>query len=310
MQDQAPQSPFPPFFEPLLAEHYCEQDIRRILDGSQPRKTSLRANALKATAPEIATALDNAHITHSAVPWYDDAFVIEEADASDLWPLDIYVQGKVYLQSLSSMLPPLILGAQPGIDILDMCAAPGGKTTQLAALGGREAHVTACEMNAPRADRLEHNLRKQGAENVVVLRQDARQLDDFFRFDRILVDAPCSGSGTLCTGDPKMFKSFTPKLVEKCRSQQAALLDKALALLKQGGILVYSTCSILPEENEQQLVAALQRARKRGTFEVEPIKLPSIDDLPLLPNAVPETITLCPTDRYEGFFVSKVRRTR
>lgn len=309
MQEQIVDNAFPPFFAPLLVEHYSAEDVGRILAGSAQRMTSLRANALKASAADIAAALDDAGIAFEPVAWYGDAFIIKEARESDIWSLDVYEQGTVYLQSLSSMLPPLVLGAQPNIDILDMCAAPGGKTTELAALGGTGVNITACEMSTPRADKLEHNLRKQGAGNVAVLRQDARKLDDFFRFDRILVDAPCSGSGTLRAGDPKMFKRFTPTLIQKCQRYQAALLDKALALLKLGGTLVYSTCSVLPAENEQQLVAALRRARKRGTFEVVAIGLPGIDELPLLPNDLPGTLTLCPTDRYEGFYVAKVRRT-
>ncbi|MBO4365528.1 MAG: RsmB/NOP family class I SAM-dependent RNA methyltransferase [Eggerthellaceae bacterium] len=302
---------FPEFFEPLLAESYNAKDIERILQGSNSgRAVSLRANTLKSSSAEITRCLDEANITYSPVTWYDDAFVIHNATVRDIWPLDAYEQGKLYLQSLSSMLPPLVLGAKPGIDILDMCAAPGGKTSQLAALGGPGTHITACEMSVPRAEKLEHNLRKLGAGNVLVMRQDARRLDDFFRFDRILVDAPCSGSGTLRAGDPKVFKRFTPALVQKCQHQQAALLDKALSLLKPGGTLVYSTCSVLPCENEQQVESALKRARKRGTYEVVPIVLPGADDLPLLPNALPGTLTICPTNRYEGFFVAKIIKKR
>ena len=94
---------------------------------------TLRANTLKATAEDIAAALDAAGIAHRSVAWYPDAFILPEAQVSDLWDLDIYRDGKIYLQSLSSMMPPLVLGAQAGEDILDMCAAPGGKTTQIAA---------------------------------------------------------------------------------------------------------------------------------------------------------------------------------
>ena len=305
---------FPSFFEPLLADHYSAQDVERILQGSSvSRKVSLRANTLTSNATEIARSLEDAGIAHNPVSWYADAFVIEDATVRDIWALEAYDQGKLYLQSLSSMLPPLVLGAGPGLDILDMCAAPGGKTSQLAALGGPGTHITACEMSAPRAEKLEHNLRKLGAGNVLVMRQDARRLDEFFRFDRILVDAPCSGSGTLRAGNPKMFKRFTPTLVEKCRRQQAALLEKALSLLKPGGTLVYSTCSVLPQENEQQVKAALKRVRKRGSYEVSPIVLPeaasAADAPPLLPNSLPGTLTICPTDLFEGFFMARIVRT-
>ena len=103
--------------------------------------------------------------------------------------LDIYKDGKIYLQSLSSMLPPIILEPQEGKDILDMAAAPGGKTTQMAALSNNKAHITACEMNNIRIEKLKYNVEKQGATCVYVMQKDSRQIDDFFSFDQILLDS-------------------------------------------------------------------------------------------------------------------------
>lgn len=304
-------SALPAFFEPLLVEQYGEELAASIVAGCDVRRAStLRANTLLSEQDEVAAALSEAGIGWQGVSWYEDAFVLEGDGARTLRELPLYDQGKVYLQSLSSMLPPLVLGAQPGIDILDMCAAPGGKTTQLAALGGKGTRITACEMHAPRAEKLEHNLRKLGAGNVVVMRTDARKLDDFFRFDRILLDAPCSGSGTLRTRDPKLHARFTPKLVQKSRRSQQALLDKALSLLKPGGTLVYSTCSVLTCENEEIVAAALKKAKGRGTFEVEDAVLPGAPDLPLLPTSIEGAICVCPTGLYEGFFVAKIKRLK
>lgn len=301
----------PAFFAPLLAQSYGEDDVRRIIAGCNVHRSStLRANAILSSRDEVAAALDEAGIAWRGVPWYSDAFIIEDAGEKSLWDLPAYDEGKLYLQSLSSMLPPLILGAKPGIDILDMCAAPGGKTTQLVAIGGKGTRVTACEMHAPRAEKLEFNLRKQGATNVTVMRTDARRLDEFFRFDRILVDAPCSGSGTLRVRDPKLHARFTEKLIEKSVKAQRALLGKAFSLLKPGGRLVYSTCSILRCENEDVVRACLKEAAKRGAFEIEPIAFPGIEDLPLLPVGIEGTLCVCPTDLYEGFFVASIKRTR
>lgn len=300
----------PAFFEPLLVEQYGAELAKRIIEGCDVRrKSTLRANALLSTRDEVAAALDEAGISWSSVPWYEDAFIIEDAREKALWDLPVYEAGGIYLQSLSSMLPPLVLGAKPGIDILDMCAAPGGKTTQLAAIGGKGTRITACEMHAPRADKLEYNLRKQGVTGTVVMRTDARQLDEFFRFDRILLDAPCSGSGTLRTRDPKLHSRFTPKLVEKSRKSQQALLSKALTLLKPGGTLVYSTCSVLACENEDIVSACLKGARRAGTFEVKPVELPGSECLPALPTTIDGTLCVCPTELYEGFFVAKIERT-
>ena len=304
-------SPLPAFFEPLLAQQYDGADVQRIVEGCTVRRSSsLRANTILSSRDEVAAALDSAGIAYHGVPWYADAFVIEDAGEKSLWDLPAYDEGKLYLQSLSSMLPPLILGAAPDFDILDMCAAPGGKTTQLAALGGKGTRITACEMHAPRAEKLEYNLRKQGAGNVVVMRTDARRLDEFFRFDRILLDAPCSGSGTLRARDPKLHARFTERLIQKSVKSQKALLEKALTLLKPGGTLVYSTCSVLACENEDVVRSSLKTVAKRGTFEIEPIDLPGAQDLPLLPTTLEGALCVCPTELYEGFFVAKVKRTK
>ena len=169
----------PRFMVDTVAGAYAPADADLMIEGfgaAAARPVTLRANTLKATAEDIAAALDAAGIAHNPVAWYPDAFILPEAQVSDLWDLDIYRDGKIYLQSLSSMMPPLVLGAQAGEDILDMCAAPGGKTTQIAALTQGQAHLTACEMSIPRAEKLEANLGRQGAKNVPVMRIDAREL--------------------------------------------------------------------------------------------------------------------------------------
>ncbi len=300
----------PDFFEPMLAEQYAESDVQRILAGcAAERAVTLRANTLLASQDEVAGALDAAGIAHRPVPWYGDAFIIDGARERALWDLPIYAEGKVYLQSLSSMIPALVLDARPGEDVCDMCAAPGGKTTQIAALAGGRTFITACEMHAPRADKLEHNLRKLGAANTTVMRTDARRLDEFFRFDRILVDAPCSGSGTLRAGDPGVARRFTPKLVEKSCKSQRALLTKALSLVKPGGTVVYSTCSVLACENEDIVEACLRASRRAGSFEIEPVELAGLEEAPLLPSRLEGALCLCPDDLYEGFFVAAIKRT-
>ena len=303
----SPQAPgLPEFLLDLLREQYAADDVTRILEGfACERPVTLRANALLATAGEVAAELDAAGIAHHGVAWYADAFVLEGVRERAVWDLPAYEQGKVYLQSLSSMLPPLVLDPRPGADVLDMCAAPGGKTTQMAALSGGRAHITACEMHGPRAEKLAFNLRRQGATGVNVMRTDARRLDDFFSFDQILLDAPCSGSGTVRLGDPRVARRLTPRLVDKSVTSQNALLDKALRLLKPGGELVYSTCSVLACENEQVVRRALERHRCR----MVPIDADRFGGLPLLPTALEGALCVCPSELYEGFFVAKIRRS-
>ena len=299
----------PEFFQQKIAEQYATDQAQLIMEGSVPaRMVSLRANTLKADREEIAAQLDEAGIAFERLSWYEDAFLVPQARENQIWSLDAYKEGKLYLQSLSSMIPALVMEPKAGEDILDMCAAPGGKTTQMAALSGGSAHITACEMNGPRAEKLRYNLDRQGANGVSVMQEDARRLSEFFRFDKILIDAPCTGSGTLRAGDPKANKRFTPALLAKVRKSQRALLAKGLELLKPGGTLVYSTCSIFSEENEKQVEAALQAASKMGSYQVKPIELPGLSEIPQLPCPLDGAVTVMPTMRYEGFFVCKIVR--
>ena len=226
---------------------------------------------------------------------------LEGAGEAAVAALPMFENGEIYMQSLSSMIPPLVLGAQAGENVLDMAAAPGGKTTQIAALTGGGALITACERNKMRAERLEYNVKKQGASRVTVMNMDARQLDDFFAFDRVLLDAPCSGSGTVTEGSRGQFSR---EYLDRTVKMQKTLLDKAIRLLKPGHELVYSTCSVLREENEEVVAAAL----KKGGVQLVPIDTAAFDGVPLLPTDMPGVMCVCPDEWYEGFFVAKMKK--
>ena len=233
----------PEFLIEKLEAQYGTELKEKILEGySKKRKVTFRVNTLKATVEEIENILKDNNIEFEKLSWSNEAFIIENVREEEIQNLEIYEQGKIYLQSLSSMLPPIILKPEEGKDILDMAAAPGGKTTQMAALSNNKAHITACEMNNIRIEKLKYNVQKQGASCVYVMQKDSRQIDDFFAFDQILLDSPCSGSGTLETENINNEKYFTPKLVEKSTKAQYALLKKALRILKAGHEMVYSTC--------------------------------------------------------------------
>ena len=291
----------PEFLTEKLKEQYG--DISGIIEGyNRKRRTTLRVNTLKSSTEEVTEALNRAGIRFETAPFSGIAYMLTEATEKDVMALPLFEEGKIYLQSYSSMLPPLVLDPAEGDDILDMAAAPGGKTTQMAAMTGNKASITACERHPIRAEKLKHNLEVQGAGKVFVMVTDARQLDDFFSFGKILLDAPCSGSGTVYAEDPDLEKTLTPALVGKCKKTQLALLKKAIGLLKKGGTLVYSTCSILKEENEEIVKAAI-----RGTkVEIVPVELPGTEQLPLLPVTLPGTLCVRPTEEYEGFFVAKM----
>lgn len=289
----------------MLENQYNQDEIKRILNGySCKRAVTFRVNTLKTSKEHIEEVLKNEEIEFENVAWSDEAFIIKNRMESNLQELDIYKNGEIYLQSLSSMLPPIIMQPKENEDILDMAAAPGGKTTQIAALTQNNAHITACELNKIRAEKLKYNIEKQGANSVFVMEKDARTIDDFFSFDRILLDAPCSGSGTLDLQNESTFKYFSQNLVEKTTKAQLALLKKALRILKPGKELIYSTCSILSCENEDIVSKALRGERA----EIVPIEFQGKDELPLLETKLPGTLCVCPNELYEGFFIAKIKK--
>lgn len=288
-----------------LIKQYGEGTYNKIIEGyNQKRFTTLRVNTLKAKVSYICSVLSENNIEYEKVSWNNEALIIKNANEIDIKELEIYKNGEIYLQSLSSMMPAIILEPKENEDILDMTAAPGGKTTQIAALTNNKSNITACEMNSVRADRLKYNVEKQGATSVTVLKEDSRRLNDYFSFDKILLDAPCSGSGTILLNNERTYKNFSENLVKKTIKSQKDLLKKAIKILKPGHELVYSTCSILKQENENIIKEIIEK----GQAEVMPINEEKLKDIPKLKSNIDGVLTVCPNEYYEGFFVAKLRK--
>lgn len=295
----------PDFLITMLEEQYGAEITKNIMEGySKDRVTTFRVNTLKSDVTTIQNILMAADIKYEKVQWSNEAFILRNVNKSEIENMEIYKEGKIYFQSLSSMLPPIILEPKEKNDILDMAAAPGGKTTQIAAITNNKANITACEMNGIRAERLKYNVEKQGAACVYIMKADARKIDDLFSFDQILLDAPCSGSGTINIKDIDLEKKFTIKLINKSMESQIELLRKAIKILKPGKEMVYSTCSILSCENEE----ILKKVLKGTKTEIVPIELKNIEKLPLLPSKIKGTVCVCPNELYEGFFIAKIRK--
>ena len=295
----------PGFLYDKLIKQYGEELTKKIIDGySKKRKVTLRVNTLNTKIETVKGELMTQGIEFENVSWSNEALIIKNADENDIRQLEIYQRGEIYLQSLSSMIPAIILSPLEDENILDMTAAPGGKTTQMAALSENKAMITACEKNRIRADRLKYNVEKQGATRVNVMLEDARNLNDLFSFDKILIDAPCSGSGTLNLERETVFKYFTEELIKRSVKTQAQLLDKAVKILKKGHEMVYSTCSILHEENENNV----ERILKNKGLEIVSIDKLQLEGIPLLPSKIKGTICVCPNELYEGFFIAKIRK--
>ena len=295
----------PDFLINILDKQYGEELKDKIIEGySKNRKVTFRVNTLKTNINNVIKILDDNNIKYKRVLWCDEAFIIENVKEDKIRSLDIYKNGEIYMQSLSSMLPPIILNPKENMDILDMTAAPGGKTTQIATMLKNKSNITAIEMNKIRAEKLKYNIEKQGASSVYIMEQDARKIDDFFSFDSILLDAPCSGSGTINSNDFKLEKVFTKKLIEKSIKSQRELLNKAIRILKKGSTMVYSTCSILEDENENIIREILETKK----VELEEINFRGIEELPRLPEKIKGTLLVMPSEEYEGFFVAKLKK--
>lgn len=292
----------PSFLKEKILKDYNEEYLKLIEQGyKEERPVTLRINNLKTTKKEILNYLNNHNITYKEVDWYENALIITNVKENIIKELDIYEKGYIYLQNLSSMLPPLFMNLKENTQILDMAAAPGGKTTEMSAISNNTIMITATEKNKIRFDRLKYNIEKQGAKKVQVLNDDARSLNEYFKFDEILLDAPCSGSGTL---NLETIKNFNEDLINRSIKFQNELLEQAIKHLKPGCEMIYSTCSILKEENEKIISNMLNKYN----IEMVPLDISKYKDLPLLPVNITGTICLYPNNLYEGFFVSKIKK--
>ncbi len=286
----------PAFLSTLLKEQYGETAAVIEAGYRARRPVTLRVNLLKtdfASAEKILS--EHFQTERTPVPY---SLVVKNADEETVAKTDLYREGKIYLQSLSSMIPPFLIVPKEGENILDMAAAPGGKTAEISALAGGKCFLTACEKDKIRFERLTYNLKKQGVPRVNAIHSDALKLDEFFRFDKILLDAPCSGSGTLSSG---AACKISEALIKNSAILQEKLLKKALSLVKSNSIVVYSTCSVLRRENE----GIVQKALETGKCELVPPELPF--EVPRL-KSMENTLLIPPTDLYEGFFCAVLRK--
>lgn len=285
---------------------------------TQERMTTLRVNTLKASSHTLIPELTRMGISVLSVPWYADAFILQKPTLREFTDLPQYKEGLVYVQSLSSMLPPLILGPQPGQRILDLTAAPGSKTTQIAAMMQNHGMIVANDTSRTRLYRLEANLSQQGVINANIEHVDGRSLWKTYPeyFDAALVDAPCSMEGRFCTKVPHSFADWSLKKVRDLSLLQRFLLRSAISATKPGGTIVYSTCTLSPEENEGVLDWLMNK--DKGVVAIEEIAVPGLSahqgitawgdrhyDM-----ALERAIRIYPSKEMEGFFVVKLQKRK
>ena len=256
----------------------------------------LRLNPLVSTPTETLIELQShfPEATFESVAFIPNAFIAADLSRDDLIASPLYKKGKVYIQNLSSMLPALVLDPQQGETVLDMCAAPGSKTTQLAALMQNTGELVANDASRSRMFKLQSLLKQFGVTNTTIKNTKGEFLWRTYPeyFDRVLVDAPCS-----------MDQDLPQKKIKHLAKQQTFLLRSSCSCVRPGGRVVYSTCTSRPEENEHVVEWLL---KKRDDMHIVPI------DLTHLPETfkTPEGFLRIEThDMYESFFVTCLERT-
>lgn len=250
----------------LLGEEY--EKFAACLDG--PRHQALRVNSLKKRGQENQEELPF-HLT--PVPWAESGYYYEAGEQPGRHPF--HEAGVYYIQEPSAMAPAGLLAPQPGERVLDLCAAPGGKSTQIAAQLGGEGLLICNEIHPARARILSENIERMGVRNAIVTNESPLKLSQAFPlyFDRIMVDAPCSGEGMFRKNE-EAREEWSLENVRLCAERQTEILDCAAMLLRPGGRLVYSTCTFAPEENEGSVAAFLKR---HPEFSVEAPILPHME---------------------------------
>jgi 16S rRNA (cytosine1407-C5)-methyltransferase len=288
-------------------------DVRSTFDVERP--TTFRANVARRAPDQLRRELEAAGLGVEPVAWCPFAFVLRAGTDADLRATEAYRAGELCVQGLASMVPPLVLAPRPGESVLDMCAAPGGKTTQMAAAMGGRGTIVACDASPVRFQKLKALVRVQGcADACELVRGGAKRLlpARAASFDRVLLDAPCSSEGRFRTDRPETWRGWSLAVVAKRAALQRELLAAALDLVRPGGTVVYSTCTLSPEENEE----VLQTVLATGAAELLPVELALPATVPAVAawegrtfhSTTPRALRLLPTPDTEAFFVARLRR--
>lgn len=293
------------------------------LDGwraafAAPPVAAFRVNGLRATEAGALAELAAAGLAPQRLVWPETAWVVPPEQRRILGDSPAARDGRIYLQNPSSAVPVLALDPRPGEEVLDLTAAPGGKTVHIAQLMGNRGRIAAVESASGRFHRLRRNLERCGVAIAQTYLADGagvgRKVPE--RFDRVLLDAPCSAEGRFSSHDPDSWRYWSLKKIREMARKQRRLALSAAQALKPGGVLVYSTCTLAPEENEEIVDGLLQRCA--GAVELEPLDLPDTCVAPGLTAwegrafdaAVRRCARVLPDPQREAFFVARLRKVR
>lgn len=297
----------PQAFVDNLYELFSPLTVDKILSGmAGERYTTLRVNTLKYDIQSLMRYFKEKNIKFERVAWYQDAFIIKNVTEKEIQKLDIFEKGYIYLQSLSSMVPPLVLNPKPGEKVLDLTAAPGSKTTQMAAMMQNTGSILANELDKIRCERLQYNVTAQGASIVTVSNDYGERIGSKYSqaFDKVLLDTPCSGEGRFLATDPRTYRSWSEKKVSELVKMQKKLFKSAIEALKPNGTMVYSTCTLNLAENEQILEWALEQFNLK-LLDIE-LELREIQQGQT--ESTKQAIKILPSKNTEGFFVARLKK--
>ncbi len=296
-------------YEPALRQRVLESYAR-------PKSTVFRISPLLGEEEAELDQLQTAGFHVDRVPGPVAAHWIPAAERRALTETNAFREGRLFIQNPSSMLAAQALEASPGERLLDLCAAPGGKTLFLAGELENRGEVIAVELGRGRFFKLRALLETHGATCAKAIHRDGRRLPLEYReaFDRVLVDAPCSSESRFRAGDPDSWQNWSPRKVKDCAQRQKGLLAAGFASLRRGGTLVYSTCSLSPEENEAVVNYALRRFGDQ--IAIEPTDWSEISTQPGLINwtrkpydeRLAQTCRVLPDDHYDAFYIAKLKR--
>lgn len=232
---------------------------------TEKHSLGLRINTLKVSVKEF---LEQNPFSLTQIPWSNTGFYYNENEQPGKHPY--HEAGLYYIQEPSAMAVVELLDPRPGEKILDLCAAPGGKTTHIATKMKQEGFIIANEIHPTRVKALSQNIERMGIKNAVVTNEKPERLAERFEafFDRVLVDAPCSGEG-MFRKDPMVCSEWSLQNVESCANRQLKILEQAARMVRAGGRLVYSTCTFSPEENEGVIHQLL---KAYPSFEIEKVE--------------------------------------
>ncbi len=287
---------------------------------SQPKRVAFRINSLICPRRETMAALQRLNIPCEPIAWLVDSqdepigYLTDREHRAQLTHSDLADSGRIYLQNPSSMLAPWLLDARPGETVLDLAAAPGGKTTQLAEQMQNTGQLSAVEAVRSRMFKLTANLKRCGVVHCKTYLTDGRTVGKKTpnRFDRVLLDAPCSSESRFRADDPVSWATWSLRKIRETSRKQIGLLKAAVHATKVGGTIVYCTCSFSPEENEAVLDKVLRRFEE--AIELVPIQLPLSNQqagLTAFENStydpqIANAIRILPNDRMDGFFLAKL----